>query len=293
MIDFAVIDRLTGARCGMFNTTCPLCSEFRHSAANRRVKIFRIWRIEHRFATYHCVHCGAKGYVRDQDSPPPDLANFKKVRAEAAKRNRMHKRERLHKAVWLWSQRKPICGSIAERYLREKRGIGCQLPATLGFLPARGEYPPALIAAFGLAHEVEPGVIAIRGSAIRGVHVTRLQPDGSDRERGEQAKIMIGHSTGSPIVLGPPNDLLGLGIAEGIENALSAHEATGLGSWAAGCSTRLPALADVIPPYIECVTLFADDDRDGRRDASTLADGIAQRGIEVRVTRPGTWRSAA
>ena len=34
-----------------------------------------------------------------------------------------------------------------ERYLREKRKINCRLPTTLGFLPARGEYAPAMIAA--------------------------------------------------------------------------------------------------------------------------------------------------
>jgi hypothetical protein len=66
-----------------------------------------------------------------------------------------------------------------------------------------------MLAAFGLAHEVEPGVIAIADDAIRGVHLTRLKPDGSDRERGAMAKIMVGHSTGSPIVLAPPNDGLG------------------------------------------------------------------------------------
>jgi hypothetical protein len=145
----------------------------------------------------------------------------------------MRKKNRQQKALWLWSHRKPITGSIAERYLRE-RGIGCPLPATLGFLPARGEHSPALIAAFGLAHEVEPGVIAIRGSAIRRVHVTRLLADGSDRERGDHAKIMMGHSTGSPIVLAPPNDLLGLAITEGIEDALSAH-----GDWPRGVGGRL------------------------------------------------------
>jgi hypothetical protein len=30
--------------------------------------------------------------------------------------------ERLNKAPWLWSRRKPITGSIAETYLRTKRG---------------------------------------------------------------------------------------------------------------------------------------------------------------------------
>lgn len=41
---------------------------------------------------------------------------------------------------------------------------------------------------------------------------------------------MIGRSKGAPIVLAPLNDLLGLIVTEGIEDALSAHQATGLGA---------------------------------------------------------------
>jgi len=292
-IDFGTIDRLTDGRIGTFDTTCPFCSALRSSLANRRARVFRVYRIDPGFAGYHCVHCGEGGYAIDRDGAPPDQVKFEKARAEAAERDHKHKAERLNKARWLWSQRKPIIGSIAEKYLREKRGIRCPLPATLGFLPARGEYAPAMIAAFGMAQEVEPGVIAIANDAVRGVHLTRLLPDGSDRERGEQAKIMVGHSTGFPIVLAPPNDLLSLSIAEGIESALSAHEATGLGAWAAGSASRLPALAGVISSCIECVTVIVDDDIDGRRFAAELAERIAARGIEVRLTHPTAWRCAA
>ena len=69
-------------------------------------------------------------------------------------------------------------GSPAEVYLRQHRGIQCQLPTTLGFLPAHEPHPPALIAAFGLAHELEPGVIAINEHAVMAVHLIKLAPDG-------------------------------------------------------------------------------------------------------------------
>ncbi|RWN58465.1 hypothetical protein [Mesorhizobium sp.] len=61
------------------------------------------------------------------------------------------------------------------------------------------------------------------------MHLTRLRPDGSGKAE-EPAKIMIGRSKGAPIVLAPLNDLLGLIVTEGIEDALSAHQATGLGA---------------------------------------------------------------
>src|SRR4051794_1043902 len=55
---------------------------------------------------------------------------------ESAKGSGEYERRQRERAVWLWSRRVPIVGSIAERYLRGVRGIACPLPATLGFLPA-------------------------------------------------------------------------------------------------------------------------------------------------------------
>ena len=172
-----------------------------------------------------------------------------------------------------------------------------------------------MIAAFGIAREVEPSVIKIDDSDVRGVHITRLLPDGSDRERGDRAKIMIGRSSGWPIVLAPPNeavnlslftvsdtsqikdlrppetprlekihkpnDLLGLAITEGIEDALSIHAVTGLGAWAAGSASRMPALADKVPDYIDRVTIVMDRDPAGRRGATGLAEALSKRNIEI------------
>jgi hypothetical protein len=186
-------------------------------------------------------------------------------------------------ALWLWRQRQPIAGTSAERYLREARHYRGDVPPTLAYLPARGEYAHAMIAAFALPTEPEPGRLRLADAAVRGVHLTRLTPDGSDRDRGLHGKIMIGRgSVGTPIVISPVTDLLGLVIAEGIENALALHAATGLGGWAAGCASRLPALADAVPAYIESVTIGVDPDAAGRRDAAELAQRLAARGMEVR-----------
>jgi Toprim domain len=287
-IGLDIIDQLTGGgRLGTFDTICPLCSAFRQSPANRRAKVFRIYRIEAAFAGFHCVHCGEKGHARDRNSPPPDPVKLAKARAESAERNLIHKFERLDRARWLWSVRKPIVDSPAATYLRQARGYGGPLPTTLGFLPPRGEHSPAMVAAFGIPHEVEPGIISIADTAVRGVHLTRLAPDGSGKAGSGKDKIMVGSSAGMPIVLAPPNDLLGLVITEGIEDALSAHEATGLGAWAAGCASRLPALADAVQACIDCITVLADDDDDGRRFAANLVNRITARGIEATAIIPG------
>jgi Toprim domain len=292
MITIAAIDEITRGRIGTFDVACPLCGPEKRSARNRARKVLRIWRLEP-VATYHCVRCGESGHTKDRTAGPPDPVELAKARSEAAAREQAAAIERLGKALWLWSRRAPIAGTVAETYLRDARGYGGPLPTTLGFLPGRGEFPPAMIAAFGVPAEPEPGRLAIASTAITGVHITRIAPDGRGKAGTERDKIMIGKSVGSPVVLAAVNDLLGLVIAEGIEDALSAHETTGLGAWAAGAATRLPALANAIPGHVECVTLVVDDDDAGRRHSSELADLLNVRGIEVRLASPGARRRSA
>jgi hypothetical protein len=208
-----------------------------------------------------------------------------RAKAEAEARECVARAERLEKARWLWAQRRPIAGMPAEHYLREGRGYYGLIPPTLAYLPSRGDYPQAMIAAFGLPTEPEPGVLALADSAARGVHITRLAPDGADRERGEGAQIMVGRSAGSPIVLAPLNDLLDLAITEGIEDGLSVFAGTGLGVWVAGGASRMPALADAIPDYTDCVTVYAHGDDAGQDGARKLAAAIKQRNIEVTIER--------
>lgn len=202
-----------------------------------------------------------------------------RIEREAREAEELHQQHR--KARWLWSRRQPISGSIAERYLREARGIICPLPPTLAFLPPhKPEHHPAMIAAFAVPDEIEPGLLD-EPRSVEALHLTLLKPDGSGKADVEKAKIVVASPGNLPIVLAPPNDLLGLAITEGIEDALTAYQATGLGAWAAGMAGRMPALADTIPSYIECVTIFGHPDKAGRNGAGGLADGLDQRGIEV------------
>jgi Toprim domain len=293
VIDLTTIDELARGRFGTFDVACPVCGPERRSPINRRRKVLRIWRLEPAFASFHCARCGESGHVRDESSSSsrPDPEAIARARAEADKRERVSAAGRLSKALWLWSRRKPIVGSIAETYLHEARGYRGPLPATLGFLPVHGVHGPAMIAAFGIAYEPEPGLLEIANVQVRGVHITRLAADGSGKAGTERDKIMLGSSIGYPIVLAPPNDLLGLAIAEGIEDALSIHANTGLGAWAAGSASRLPAIADVVPWYIEAITIAVDDDLAGRRHANELGERLIARGIkEVRQAHACKYR---
>ena len=186
------------------------------------------------------------------------------------------------KARWLWQRSRPIQSTIAEVYLRCERGISCRLPATLRFLPGNGRYPPSMIAAFGMPSEPEPSVLAIDGLNATAVHLTKLTADGC-KHPDDPNKIMIGSAPGVPIVIAPMNDLLGLAVTEGLEDALSVHQATGLGAWAAGSAGRMPALARTVPDYADCITIFADTDQAGESNSAQLAERLKLRGIHAEV----------
>jgi hypothetical protein len=218
---------------------------------------------------------------------PVDHAAITRRRTEAEARAATESEQQIGKARWLWGQVQPIMGTPAERYLRAKRKLTI-VPATLRFLPARGTYPPSLVAAYGMpTEEIEPGTYdTLPPDAVHAVHLTRLLPDGSDRERGPNAKIMIGRPAEWPIALIPVNDLGGLLIAEGVETVLSyAH--LGLGIWAAGAKDRLPVIAPTIAalPYVECCTISPDEDdpaRVGAKTSRVRAEELAERLTELR-----------
>ena len=219
---------------------------------------------------------GTETLAGKRAAPAADAkAKAEQRRREAAE----HEAEQHRKAAFLWSISVPIEGTIAERYLREARGISETLPKTLRFLSARGEYPPALITAFALPHELEPGMLT-PPQHVDAVHLVKLMGDGSDRLRGPKAKISIGAVNGRPIAVAPVNDLGGLAITEGIEDGLTAHCATGLGAWASASAPHMPALAASVPAYVEAVTIFAHNDG-GLPHAKQLADRLRVKGVEV------------
>jgi hypothetical protein len=192
-----------------------------------------------------------------------------------------------------WRRREPIVEATPPWvYLREVRGYLGPIPATLGYLPARGDFPPAMVAAYGLVSEPGPGVMAIADASVRAVHVTRLASNGRGKA-GDEAKITIGSPLGSPIVLGPPNDLLGLAITEGIEDALSIFQSTGLGAWAGGAAGYMPALAPVVPDWIDHVTIVAHRDISGTKNATKFEAALNRREIGCAVAFLGVEPNAA
>jgi hypothetical protein len=286
-LTFDMARDITGGKFGAVDAPCPMCGPERRSAANQRRKTLRLWCSDPEFISYHCARCEQQGWTSAtrMARPPVKSVDALNILADIQQRDQNETRERLKVALSLWRRRVPIDDTAAETYLRQARCYAGRLPGTLAFLPASGHYAPAMIAAIGMARETLPGELVIDDAAIRGVHLTNLKPDGSGKAGTDRDKIMIGKSVGWPIVLAPVNDGLGLAITEGIEDALSLHEATGLGAWAAGSASRLPALAERIPSYVECVSISADGDDVGLEYANLLGQ-IVLRSRECRILVP-------
>lgn len=200
-------------------------------------------------------------------------AGMRRLQKEAEAGN-----DRSGTAAILWRRAVPIHGTPGERYLREGRGIRCALPPTMRYLPPRGEHPPTIVTAFAIPDEPEPGVLSMDKVEVRAVHRIRLSPDGRTRTD----KRFLGSPAGLPLMVAPWTETgRGLVIAEGIEDALSGHEATGLAAWAGGSAAHMAKLAPLVPEHVESVWIMEDDNEAGRNATRTLAAELRGRNVEV------------
>lgn len=116
---------------------------------------------------------------------------------------------------------------------------------------------------------------------VKGYHITFIT------ERGEKAKtdtprLYTGGSTGDcAIRLSDPAEHLG--VAEGIETALSVTELYGVPCWATGDAVRLAKFQ--VPEGVKEISIFSDMDHNyvGEQAAFTLAARLAREGYGVNV----------
>jgi hypothetical protein len=284
---FEELDRSLDGR-ATYRVACPACGPSRRTVKKAKRRVFKLWHPKPDLITYACAHCGIGGHAIRGGAAKHDARRLKAEAAADTERYVEHQRE---KAQWLWRTARPVAGTAVERYLRS-RDITCPAPTTVRFLaPRKPGQHPAMICPYGVPSEPEPGILKIIEPAIFAVHLTFLRPDGSGKVADDESqKITVGSPCGRPSVLAPMNDLLGLVIAEGIEDALSVHAATGVGAWAAGSWSFMPSLAETIPDYSNVVTICVDDDEDGRRGAYELAVRLRRRGHHVELSNLGGRR---
>lgn len=158
-------------------------------------------------------------------------------------------------AARIWSESRPIAGSSAARYL-QARGIALvgdclrYHPRTPHGRAPLTSFRPALIAAV----RDDVGLV--------GVHRTFLDLDDDGLADLPVPKSALGRLGGGAVRLAPPDNGV-LGLAEGVETALSATQLFQLPCWATLGTERFRHVT--IPSSVRRLILFLDNDAGGRR----------------------------
>lgn len=172
-------------------------------------------------------------------------------------------------ALRLWKASEPLAGTLAERYLLA-RGLSPPFPRSLRF-------NRATVLGSGSAKQVFPAMIAAVENDLGLISVQRTFLDRHDvlRKPVPKPKLSLGLLGAGAIRLAPATDELGL--AEGIEDALSAMEWFGTPTWALGGVERLAFVA--IPRSVRRVIVYGDR---GRAAARLLAKARTHLGADGR-----------
>jgi len=192
----------------------------------------------------------------------------------------------------LWSEAHRLDGQDpASRYLAGRGIVMTEFPKLLRFHPRVGylhddksvTYHPALLSKF-----VGPDAKAFT------LHTTYLTPDGRKADVPKVKKL-------APVPVPPggavrlDNSAETMGVAEGIETALSAMQIHQVPVWATlstGCLVKWEP-----PPTAKNILIFADHDESfaGQAAAYPLAHKLAAKGLHVEVRMPpdlGDWNDA-
>ncbi|MEA3538780.1 MAG: toprim domain-containing protein [Pseudomonadota bacterium] len=198
---------------------------------------------------------GAPRYAERQTSPRADDA------------------DRTRRALALWNEAVSAEATVAERYLASR---GVSLPAE----PSRVIRYHASCP-FGEGRRLPCMLALMRDPATGepiGVHRTALTPEARKIDRK-----MLGRA--GAIMLSRSDDVThGLGIAEGIETALSVLAAGWAPVWAIGSAGGIAGFP--VLGGIECLTVFADADDAGQNAARAVAERYAGAGREAFVQTP-------
>jgi len=188
-------------------------------------------------------------------------------------------RFKVTQAIKIWREASLAEGTAVEAYLRS-RGITIAVPPSLRF--ARLKHPDT-------EAELWPCIVAVMQNGagrVTGVHRTFLDRHEPAKAPVTPNRLMLGPSRGACIRLCPAAEHLGL--AEGIETALSVMQACGMPVWAVMSRGNFEAF----DPPAECqrVTNLADNDTKDWRRARTVmrraAQAQSERGLFVETAWP-------
>ncbi|WP_158006996.1 DUF7146 domain-containing protein [Piscirickettsia litoralis] len=193
-------------------------------------------------------------------------------------------------AFWItqvWNQAQPLGDDAVKRYLQQRRCFTSHVSDCVRFHPALpyfdeeghrvGEFPAMVCSVQNAAGQIVT------------LHRTYLTNEGHKAPVEKVKKMMsipdnLAVAGNAIRLVGPQGSILG--IAEGIETALSVYLATGIPTWSAMTATLLKSVQP--PKSIRTVIIWADQDRScaGEEAALILKERLQQQGITVLVMLP-------
>ena len=178
-------------------------------------------------------------------------------------------------ALRLWDEARSIAGTPAAAFL-ESRGLGAS-STELRYHPRTPHGPSPL------THYRPALIAAVRGdSGLLAIHRTFLDPRGAGLARLADPRCGLGRFGRGAVRLGGSAPRLGL--AEGIETALSATALFGVPCWATLGTERFRHVA--LPQEVRELLLFLDHDGGGRRAERLAREAFAEVGrIETYVPK--------
>lgn len=184
-------------------------------------------------------------------------------------------RERQQYARDLWDRSNRAGGTPVETYLRG-RGISVPIPDTIGHLPNQRHTE-----AGGLWPCMVVPLRDLRGN-VTAVQRTWLTGDGRGKAPVSPGKKTVGPMMKAAVQLWPAGPILG--IAEGVETAMSAKQIYQIPVWATLSANRLGAIE--LPDAVESIVIFADHGKVGMEEAIRAAEIYEGLGKAVDVMPP-------
>jgi putative DNA primase/helicase len=196
--------------------------------------------VQHGAAVWYCHRCGSTGRLGHVARGPQRSTQPVKPAQQWSP-----------KAAAIWAYGRSLTGSdVVSRYL-SRRACALPLGDDVRWLPAD-------------AHHRCPSMLARITHAVSGdplsLHFTKLKRDASGKAGNKPRLLLAGHQKRDGVVrlTKGPDDSRRLGVAEGIESALSI---TGVPMWACIDAHNMAALP--LLPDVRELHIFADNDASG------------------------------
>jgi hypothetical protein len=181
--------------------------------------------------------------------------------------------ETRQRAAGLWRESIPIDGTVAERYLRQTRGL--DIPDDLsGVLRFHSQCPfgpgvrhPCLVALFRDIVSNEP----------RAIHRIALRPDATKIDR----KMLVPCGNAAIKLTSDEDVTYGLSVGEGIESTLAGMAMGFRPAWALGSAGSIRNFA--VLAGIDCLTIVTDHDDEGKLAADACRERWTDAGREVLI----------